>query len=397
MSKSKKVVKIENDFIFKAHYSLSAIEQKIVLFLASRLDPKSQNHFGVQVVPIKEMEGVLWDKKKVGNVYEYLQEVTARLLDRKIFFKKGTIIGGKKVYAGGINWFQSVIVEDSGNGVVMEFMFSERMKPFLLELNKYVRINALEVMDMRGKHSIRMYQIFKAERERTRKYKAVSSLVYGLDELKAMLKIGGKYKVLKDFRRNVLDPMEKEINTHSNEISIKYEYLKTRRKVTGIEFFIYDVKEPKKIPLPKSDFVPKEGDIKKLSRAQKMAYEALVKFGVIEGIAYRQMVLKIKGGDVEGFEDLFVNEAIAHFKEWGKQQKNKEQSAGTFVNWWTDKKVFDVHGEKNSVFFKITEKINKKKKGMEQENFDNRMTARKMTNEEFEAWYKENKAEKAEV
>ena len=387
----KRIVKIDNDFIFKAHYALSAVEQKIILFLASRIDPLNDKRFIKQVVPIKDIEKILWSNgKKFGNPYAYLQEVVEDLLDRKIFFQKGTIVNGEKIYAGGINWFQSILVKETGQGVGIEFMFSERMQPFLLELNKYVRINAMEVMDMRGKHSIRMYQVFKAERERVRKHRHIAHLTYGVSELKAMLRIEGKYKQFDNFRRRVLEPMKDEINTHSMEIMIDYELQKTRRKVTHIEFSIQDKKEQSQKELPLQDYIPSVQELKELTWSQKNGYDELVKFGVKEGIALKQILLKVKGGDMEGYEDLFINESINHFKKWAKQQKTVKESAATFVSWWTKQ---DIFGTDKDVFWKIVEKVHGQKKAMEQERQDNRMIAKDMTKEEFLKWYADNKRE----
>lgn len=379
----KAVAKLENDFIVNAHYNLSAVEQKIVLFLASRLNPKSDKEFVQQIIPIKEIENFIWEKNKVGNVYEYLHIVCTRLLNRTIFFPKGAIINGEKIYGGGIHWFQSILVKDTDKGLSIEFMFSERMKPFLLELNQYVRLNVVEVMNMKGKHAIRMYQVFKAEREKTKKFRSITLVSYSLDELKTILNLSGRYKVLKDFRRNVLEPIEREINEYSEEISISYEYLKTRRKVTGVEFYIFDKKN---IDIKKEleSYEPSKKEIESLSRSKLHAYENMLSFGIYEGIAFKQMLPNIKGGNIEGYEDLFLEKAIAHFAKRARQQKTSKESAATFVNWWTAKKVFS-HDE--DVFWKIAEEVNLVKKKMSQEKLDNRSIAKGMTNKEFENWY----------
>ena len=390
------LAKIDNNFIYKAHYSLSAVEQKIILYLASRLDPKNEKDFVSHVVPIKDFEKILWkNTKKVGNMYEYLKDISSSLLKKQIFFPKGTLIGERKILSGGINWFQSIFVTEDKNGAVsIEFMFSEQMKPFLLQLNRYANIDVLEAMELNSKHSIRMYKVFKAERERTKAFKQVSVLSYGLAELKALLMIGGKYEVLKNFRRRVLEPIRDEINENSNEISVSFEYLKTRRKVTGIEFSIYDkinIDPPKKLTKnEKTDYIPTVQDLEELSWSQRNAYDLLTKFGVKEGIALKQIVNKVKGGDMEGFEDLFIQKSLEHFKKWAKQQKTAKQSAGTFVNWWTKNGVF---AHDNDVFWKLAEQVNVEKKKMGQEKLDNRTLAKDMSKDEFLTWYRENNKE----
>ena len=50
-----KVARLENKFIFNAHYRLTANEQKIILFLASNIDP-TESDFQKQTVPVIVLE-----------------------------------------------------------------------------------------------------------------------------------------------------------------------------------------------------------------------------------------------------------------------------------------------------------------------------------------------------
>ena len=178
------------------------------------------------------------------------------------------------------------------------------------------------------------------------------------------------------------------MNTHSQSVQVKYEYIKTNRRVTGVRFLIFDKsknKQGSKQGGLENNYAPSEEEIEALSYAQHKAYETLVKFGVYEGIAFKQILPNLKGGDVEGFEDYFIKHALAHFKRWARNQPNKAISAATFVNWWTEQNVFD---SENDVFWKLVEKINKDKKKLDDITFENRMEAKKMTKSEFIEWYK---------
>ena len=99
------------------------------------------------------------------------------------------------------------------------------------------------------------------------------------------------------------------------------------------------------------------------------------------GIVYKEILPKVAGGVVEGYEDIFIDHALKHFKRWAKQQKNKEQSAGTFVNWWTKNKVFS---HDKDVFWKLNDKVNNHIKKLDTTAKANREEAKGMTNEEFE-------------
>lgn len=386
------VARIDNQLVMKAHYSLSSNEQKLILFLVSKIDADSRDDFNIQRVKIKDIEKFFAEEgKRWGSIYERVDMMCNNITDKKITLPKGFVVEGKPIKMHRyIQWFTDIEpYEDEEGEICLKFQFADSLKSFLLQLSEYVRINLLEVLPMRGKYAIRMYQIFKSERDRTKKFRKISYLTYGLDELKAMLNIGNKYSRLQNFKDRVLNPIIKEINEYSQEISVEYELLKTRRTVTGIEFSIKSKEEiSKKLQNVDSsyDYVPTDADLNKLTWAQRNAYDTLVKFKVKEGIALRQILQKVKGGNMEGFEDLFINKSIAHFKKWAKQQKTQDQSAGTFVNWWTKKKVF---AHDNDVYWKISETVNEERKGMEQERLDNRMIAKDMTKDEFVKWYRE--------
>ena len=392
--KNKLVARLDNQLVMKAHYNLSTNEQKLVLFLTSRLDTERED-FNVQRVKIKEIEKFFVDgeSKRWGSIYERVDMMCNSITDKKITLPKNFVVDGKPIRMQRyIQWFTDIepYLDEDGE-ISLKFQFAESLKGFLLELKEYVRVNLIEVLPMRGKYSIRMYQVFKAERDRTKKFKEVSYLVLGIEEMKGMLGIGNKYKAFQDFKRRVITPMVEEINQYSKEISISYNFLKTRRKITDIEFRIYSKKnkEKKAKTGQNVDFVPSKEDLAKLTFAQSKAYEELTNFGVYQGIAYKQIIPTIKGAEMEGFEDLFVKQAIELFKKKESPKIDPKHSVSVFVKWWTDKKVFDISGD---VFFQISDKVHNEKKKLGQERLDNRAVAKEMTAGEFEKWYKEQKA-----
>lgn len=399
--KSKQIARLDNQLVMKAHYNLSTNEQKLVLFLASRIDTKRED-FNIQYVKIKEIEKFFTDDdgKRWGSIYERVDMMCNSITDKKITLPKGFVINGKPIRMNRyIQWFTDIepYMDDDGE-ISLKFQFAESLKAFLLELKEYVRINLIEVFPMRGKYAIRMYQTFKAQRDKTKKFKETSYITYGLEELKAMLGIGNKYSRIQNFKDRVLTPMIKEINEYSQEISINYELLKTRRKVTGIEFSVYGKKKkPKSSELKLQNvelenYVPTKEDVEKLSFSQLKAYKVLTKFGVYEGITYRQILPTIKGADMEGYEDVFCEKAIEVFRKKEKPKKDPKQSVAVFVNWWTNKKVFDIKG--GDVFFQISDRVHAYKKGLDQERIDNREMAKNITAGEFEKLYNEQKQQK---
>lgn len=387
-NKKSLIASIENEFIMKAHYSLSAVEQKIVLYLASRINPKVDKEFHKQVIPIKELEKVFLNDKDIkwGSVYSYLETICDKLLDKTIRFNKPLLLNGKiRALKGRINWFQHIlVVENEHKQICIEFKFSDMMKPFLLQLSKYVKLNILDVMEMQGKYAIHMYQVFKSERAKTRLFTKFESVVqYDLLEFREYLDIVDKYGKISNLRRRVIEPIISEINEYSEEIRVRYEYIKRGKSVIGLKFFVSDA--PLKMENKASkfkDFVPSEEDLSSLTNAHYKGYLKLVDYGVIQGIAYKQILPTIRAGDILGFEDIFINSAITYFDQ-NTNHKNNQYKAGAFVKWWTENKVFS---DKNDIYWKLHEKAYSYKKNLKGEAKINREIAKDISRKEFEKY-----------
>ena len=137
-------------------------------------------------------------------------------------------------------------------------------------------------------------------------------------------------------------------------------------------------------------YKPSENELAILTRAKLQGYKILVAYGVFEGIAFKQILPKIKGSEFEGFEDFFIEKAIQYFDKKAIQNTTKELKASTFVTWWTKNKVF----ESGEVWTDILEKLAKHKKQLQTKSpevFDNRLIAKTMTNAQFEEYFKTHK------
>jgi hypothetical protein len=389
-----KVAKIDNTFILNAQYRLTAKEQKILYYLIAHLDPKNEKDFNIISVPIWQIEEALKDSaKEWGGLYNEIDRLCGSMISKNITFPSTVLIDGRPL-KGRINFFSSIrpIVNDNGETAI-QFSFSPDMKPFLLQLHHYVNIGALEVVPMNNAHAIRMYSIFKSEKDRMKATKSIVTMSYTLQELKGILGISDKYKS---------DNFRDEINVNSLTMFVKYDYLKTMRKITGVVFSIYDRKptaglletpkleKEEKERKPKSDiktYVPTEKELETLTRAKLQGYNILLDFGVFAGIAYKQIVPKVKGSEFEGFEDFFIEKAILHFDKNAIQNTTKELKASTFVTWWTKNKIF----ESGDVWADILEKLVKHKKQLLIKNpiaFENRLVAKTMTNFQFSEYVK---------
>jgi len=211
------IARIDNQFVYNARYQLSARESKVILFLVSKIDPIRQKNLIEQTVSVRELEKVLkGDAKKWGGLYEELELLRDRLVRKGIYLPTEVEINGRML-SGYINWFQHIMpMKDEDGNAAIQFLFSQSLQPFLLNLREYVSINFLEVIPLKSTFSIRMYQVFRAHRDRMAKYQNKSTLQYDLDDFKGLLGVDGKYKDYRNLRKKVLEVIVKEINEHTS-------------------------------------------------------------------------------------------------------------------------------------------------------------------------------------
>lgn len=372
LSEERRVVKLENNFVFQQNYRMPALEQKVMLCLISSIDPKAEK-FYEKLIPVTSIQDMLTAGSAVkwGSFYDRLEDLTKRLFDSGVIVESELM---KKVKSRR-RFFE--IIEPSKNeegALCIKFVFSRWMEPHLLNLKKYVQFQLSEVVPMKSGHSIRIYMMLRAYRDSKRAFEKISRKSYKIEELQQKLllhdKYTGKYGPT-NFQKKVIDKAVVEINTCSPTIYVTYEKVKTGRKFTGFEFVIFDV--------PRKDNVSQH-DIDQLTRAELKAFEGLVEFGVFPGIAFHKLLPEIKSGLSNGFEDIFVVYLIKYIKE-----KAKIKQPGTLVKWLLNP---SATGKEKNYLIKIGEQVHAYAKKMEKEkpeNFLNRMEAKGMTNSEFEA------------
>ena len=242
---SNNIARIENFFVENAQYILNVREQKIILHLAANLDVTKQDNFHEQIIPVKELEQMLKQSdSKWGGIYKEMAEFSDKISSKKIKFPTNVSLDGKPL-SGYMTWFSTVSPHYNENEeVCLKFRFNADLKPFLLKLNQYVRINLKEISNLNSFYSLRLYQIFKVNLDRQKKYTKVANKTIGLKELRDTLGAVGKYKEFKYFKRDILSKAIDEIN-EKTKIFIKYDTLRTKRKVTHIQFTFCEKKDRK--------------------------------------------------------------------------------------------------------------------------------------------------------
>lgn len=244
MNKDYKVTKSNN--LITAKYNLSLQEQKIILTLASMVQPNDED--------FKEYEFRIQDFLKMldinsPNAYKELPQIT-RELKKKVFdIKEGNII--KQV-----SWLGQVEYR-LGEGTLI-LGLDKGLKPYMLKLKEFTTYNLNNVLSLKSKYSIRFYELMKCNLFK-------KSVTYTVDELKEMFKADEKsYNIYQNFKNRVVVKAQKELN-EKTDIKFEFEEIKTGRKVTSLKFFISSnnknssiAAEPKKIEKTKKSLTSPE-------------------------------------------------------------------------------------------------------------------------------------------
>jgi len=222
-----KVVK-HNNLIQRSRYELSAQEQKIILYLITKIKP-DDTELELYEFNIKDFCEVCGIDEKSGKNYSNLKEIISDLTSKIIWV---TLDNG---YETVVRWIERPYINRKSG--IIKIKLDELMRPYLLQLKEHFTAYSLYyTLAMKGKYSIRIYELLKS-------YESLSECIFGVEELKKMLS-AEKYEMYKDFRVNVLDTAIKEINDFG-DILVTYTIEKKGRKVDKIIFKIKQKKDVK--------------------------------------------------------------------------------------------------------------------------------------------------------
>ena len=219
-----------NDLIQKSRFSLTTNQQKIILYLISKLKYNDTDFMECKV-DIKDFCRVCGIDLSNGRRYNELKNSIKQIADKSIWIEKEN--GDETL----LRWIEKPTIHK--NDGVITIRLDEDLKPYLLELKeKYTQYELIYTLKMKSKYSIRLYELLKSRQyNKLRDY----TVKYSIDELKRLLD-AENYKGFKDFRRRVLDKATEEINTYT-DIEIELTAIKQGKTITEIEIHI-ETKEP---------------------------------------------------------------------------------------------------------------------------------------------------------
>jgi plasmid replication initiation protein len=155
-----------------------------------------------------------------GKNYKMVRDTLKALRDKSIMV---TLADGTET---SVSWLNK-IWSNKGKGWA-KIRFDEDIAPYLFEIcNNTTRYELLNVLPMKSKYSVRMYEI-------CRSWAGLKCHTYSIEELRKLLGISdNELKRYPDFRRKVLEIAQREINEHT-DLNVTCEPIAKGRKVIKI-------------------------------------------------------------------------------------------------------------------------------------------------------------------
>lgn len=214
----------KSNMLIEANYKLGVVEQKIILCLASNIQP-TDSDFKTYTLPIKEFTKLLG--LKGTPKYTELRQITRELM-QKVF----EVRIKKKVIQ--VAWLSYVAYNETEGTI--DIRFDPFLRPYLLELKKEFTSYKLEnVVKLKSSYAIRIYELLK-------QYERFQERTFSLTMLRKMLGAEDIYPAYGNFKQRVLVPAQKELKKKT-DISFKIEEIKDGRRVSTVKFMIQPVKK----------------------------------------------------------------------------------------------------------------------------------------------------------
>lgn len=208
----------QNDLIQKAKYNLTTNQQKLISYLISEIKPTDKD-LQWQTITISDY-CALFGIDKNHFYKEFISLIDN--LDKKEFWLESD----KELCK--FRWFSEVkVMKKTGK---IKILLHSSLKKYLLELKKnFTNYELYNVMALKSKYSIRLYEIFKS-------YEFQKEKEFEVDNLKFLLD-AESYTDFRNFRSKIIQIAIDEINLYT-DINASFETVKKGRSISSIKFHI---------------------------------------------------------------------------------------------------------------------------------------------------------------
>lgn len=223
--RSELVVK-SNELIRNARYSLTEVEQKILIYVMSKVkrDDTELKKVHIDVKDYCEIAGI----KAGGGAKAHIKKSIKSLSDKSWWFA----MDGKKETL--FRWIDTVEI----NGEQVDITLSSSLAPYLLDLKSdFTKYEQVVVLPLRGRYVIPLFELFKMNQ-----YKGTWKVK--ISDLREMINCD-KYPAFKEFNRNVLKYSIEQINSFT-DIFVTY---RTEKNGRAIDTIIFKIEEKEGIQM----------------------------------------------------------------------------------------------------------------------------------------------------
>lgn len=224
-----------NDMIRKSRYSLSAVEQKIVLYIFSKIKPEDTDltEYCFELSHFCEVCGI--DYANGGN-YDYLKKVIKGLRDRSFWIMEDD--GTESL----CSWIRKASLnKGKSRGIIKLDESIIKYAIGLIQKGNFTQFMMIYTLPMKGQYSRHLYEILKSRESEINKHNK-EFVIYEVAELQHIL-MADNYKDYYDFKKNVLNYALEEINEYS-DLQVSFEEIKIktgkrgRQPIGSLKFFI---------------------------------------------------------------------------------------------------------------------------------------------------------------
>lgn len=290
--------------LIESTYKLSLQEQRILLVLASKVEP-NDDILKTYRFRARDFIEIVGNKKGTG-FYSYLKETVIGLQRKVLTIRKD----GKEV---NYNWVITSEYEENEGYIILQF--HPKLKDFFLQLrNRFTTYQLENVIQLNSVYSIRIYELLKQDEFKKKRSFTIKQLKehLGIEET--------KYKQYGHFKDRVINIAYKEIN-EKTDINVTFEEIKKGRKIEGIVFFIQSKR--KASHMVESQNKAQYGDSSdQLNLDTELEKEELV---------YRLKQLKVHMNKINYIMETFPLEQIKRNVDYCEPRKNSISSIGGYT------------------------------------------------------------------
>ena len=314
---------VKSNAMIESMYRLSAVEQKLVLSLFSKIS-SSDNVFNNFEMTVSEFSRFMGYDNKDCKVNARLKKKCEELAGRTITINKGT---PKKPIWYSFSWFHHIQYE-TGKGII-SIQFHEDLAPYILNLQShYTKYKLGYVMNFKSEYSFRIYELLK-------EYEKIGERTIPVDDLRNLLFIEkDTYTKYSHFKERVIKTALTEINKYSDITANLIAEEKQGKKVVGLVFEIkanyYKYPIDNLLDYEQLRKMPKKEIQKMLDgiiyKNYKQHFET-VKSDLFDKEAILQTYMEIKKGE---FDDIVIKSPILYFE--GVLRKKHELMTGEEIS-----------------------------------------------------------------